>query len=64
MTGMGHDGASGLKAMYDAGAGTLAQDELSSVVFGMAREAVKLGAVSAVVPLHAVAARALELAAE
>lgn len=45
MTGMGHDGSSGLMAMHAAGASTLAQDELSCVVYGMPKEAVKRGAV-------------------
>ena len=45
MTGMGDDGARGLKEMHDAGARTIAQDEASCVVFGMPREAIKLGAV-------------------
>lgn len=45
MTGMGGDGAHGLKRMREAGAHTMAQDEESSVVFGMPKEAIKLGAV-------------------
>ncbi len=45
MTGMGDDGACGLKVMRDVGARTLAQDEASCVVYGMPREAVRLGAV-------------------
>lgn len=51
MTGMGADGARGLKAMREAGGGTLAQDEESCVVFGMPREAILLGAAGSVVPL-------------
>ncbi|MBD9391461.1 chemotaxis response regulator protein-glutamate methylesterase [Acidovorax sp. ACV01] len=54
MTGMGDDGARGLKAMRDAGATTLAQDEASSVVYGMPKEAVKLGAAQRSVPLGAI----------
>lgn len=48
LTGMGKDGAAELKAMKDAGAFTIAQDEDSSVVFGMPGEAVKIGAASCV----------------
>lgn len=51
MTGMGDDGARGLREMHEAGAPTIAQDEASSVVFGMPKEAIKLGAVDAVMPL-------------
>lgn len=51
LTGMGDDGAAGLLEMKDAGAATLAQDERSSVVFGMPKEAIRRGAVGAVVPL-------------
>ena len=60
MTGMGHDGASGLLAMRKAGAATLAQDEASSVVYGMAKEAVRVGAVDEVVPLGGIASLILE----
>ena len=55
MTGMGDDGARGLKEMHLAGAYTLAQDEASCVVYGMPKEAVKLGAVDRSVPLHGLA---------
>ncbi len=51
LTGMGADGAKGLLAMRAAGAFTLAQDEASCVVFGMPKEAIKLGAADRVVPL-------------
>lgn len=51
MTGMGDDGARGLKEMLDAGARTLAQDEASCVVFGMPREAIRLGAAQQTVSL-------------
>jgi len=51
LTGMGHDGAVGLKALHDAGGATLAQDERSSAVFGMAKAAIDLGAVDRVLPL-------------
>ncbi|WP_455384162.1 chemotaxis protein CheB, partial [Acidihalobacter prosperus] len=46
-TGMGNDGAHGLKRMRDAGAYTMAQDEASCVVFGMPKEALKLDAAEA-----------------
>jgi len=51
MTGMGDDGARGLLEMHQAGAITYAQDEASCVVFGMPREAIKLGAADHVLPL-------------
>jgi len=52
LTGMGADGATGLLAMHDTGAHTIAQDESTSVVFGMPKEAIKIGAADEVVPLH------------
>ena len=52
MTGMGDDGARGLLEMKQAGARTIAQDEESCVVFGMPKEAIKLGAADRVVPLQ------------
>ncbi len=55
MTGMGDDGAKGLKEMYDSGAYTLGQDEGSCVVYGMPKEAVKLGAVNREIPLNLIA---------
>jgi two-component system chemotaxis response regulator CheB len=51
MTGMGDDGARGLLEMREAGAQTVAQDEDSCVVFGMPKEAIKLGAAERVLPL-------------
>jgi two-component system chemotaxis response regulator CheB len=54
MTGMGDDGARGLKEMFDAGARTVAQDEQSCVVFGMPKEAIKLGAAEKIVPLSSI----------
>jgi len=56
MTGMGDDGALGMKEMYEAGAFTLAQDEATCVVFGMPQEAIKLGGVHKVLPLQSLAA--------
>jgi two-component system chemotaxis response regulator CheB len=56
LTGMGDDGARGLRAMHDAGAYTLAQDEASCVVYGMPREALRMGGVDKVVALDQVAA--------
>ncbi len=51
MTGMGDDGARGLKEMHDAGAQTLAEDESTCVVFGMPKVAIELGGVDKIVPL-------------
>jgi len=51
LTGMGADGAAGLMQMRQAGASTIAQDEESCVVFGMPREAIRLGAAQQVLPL-------------
>jgi len=61
MTGMGDDGAEGLREMKEAGAATIAQDEASCVVFGMPKEAIARGAVSMVVPLERIAAEVLNL---
>ncbi|GAP36232.1 chemotaxis response regulator protein-glutamate methylesterase [Piscinibacter sakaiensis] len=59
LTGMGDDGARGMKLLHDGGARTIAQDEASCVVFGMPKEAIKLGAADEVVPLDRVAAEIL-----
>jgi len=59
LTGMGDDGAAGLKEMQHQGAYTLAQDENSSVVWGMPGSAVRLGAADAVLPLEALSAACL-----
>ncbi|HLK19419.1 MAG TPA: chemotaxis response regulator protein-glutamate methylesterase [Bryobacteraceae bacterium] len=63
MTGMGADGADGLLKMKRAGAKTIAQDEASCIVFGMPREAIRLGAVDHVVPLKRIANEILALCA-
>jgi len=63
LTGMGSDGARGLLAMRQAGAHTIAQDEKTSVVWGMPGEAVKIGAAEKVLALDAVAQEALNMAA-
>lgn len=55
MTGMGDDGAHGMLEMKNAGAYTIAQDENSCVVFGMPKEAIKLGAVDKIMPLGEIA---------
>jgi two-component system chemotaxis response regulator CheB len=62
LTGMGADGARGLLAMRNAGAGTIAQDAATSVVFGMPKAAIALGAADHVLPLTRICAKALELA--
>jgi two-component system, chemotaxis family, protein-glutamate methylesterase/glutaminase len=64
LTGMGDDGAQGMKEMHDAGIPTLAQDEKTSVVWGMPGSAVNLGGVDEILPLDKIAARILALAAK
>jgi two-component system chemotaxis response regulator CheB len=59
MTGMGRDGAQGLLEMKKAGAWTVAQDEATSVIFGMPREAIELGAVHEIAPLNKLRERVL-----
>lgn len=63
LTGMGDDGARGLKEMLDAGARTIVQDEASSVVWGMPGAAVKLGGAQDILPLSRIAGTLLRLAA-
>jgi two-component system chemotaxis response regulator CheB len=60
MTGMGDDGARGLKEMRDAGAKTVAQDEASCVVFGMPKEAIRLEAAERVMPLDSLSRTILQ----
>ena len=62
LTGMGKDGAAGLKEMRDAGSPTIAQDEATSVVWGMPGEAVSIGAAAQTLPLQDVAPRLRMLA--
>jgi two-component system chemotaxis response regulator CheB len=59
MTGMGDDGALGMKEISDADGWTIAQDEATSVVFGMPREAVSKGGVRVVAPLASIAGEVL-----
>jgi two-component system, chemotaxis family, protein-glutamate methylesterase/glutaminase len=56
LTGMGNDGAQGMKRMKDQGCHTIAQDEASCVIFGMPREAIRAGAVDQTLPLEGIAA--------
>ena len=60
MTGMGKDGARGMLNMHDAGAWTLAQDEATSIVYGMPKEAAALGGADEICPLTMLAPRVLE----
>jgi two-component system chemotaxis response regulator CheB len=60
LTGMGSDGADGLLAMRQSNAHTIAQDEASSVVYGMPGEAVKLGAACEILPLNEIPARLIK----
>ncbi len=59
MTGMGDDGAQGLYEMKEAGADTIAQDEATSIVFGMPKSAISCGAVDIVLPLDQIASAVL-----
>jgi two-component system chemotaxis response regulator CheB len=56
LTGMGNDGAQGMKRMREKGSYNIAQDEASCVIFGMPREAIRAGAVDQILPLDRIAA--------
>lgn len=62
LTGMGSDGAEGLKKMKDAGAKTIGQDEATSIVYGMPKVAYDMGGVDHVLPLNAIPDKMLKLA--
>ena len=64
LTGMGSDGAQGLLEMREAGASTMAQDEETSVAWGMPKEAVKLGGVDRILPLDRIAKEIMTLVAD
>jgi len=59
MTGMGDDGARGMLEMKEAGAYNISQDEATSVVYGMPKEAVKQGGVDKIAPLQNIAAEVI-----
>lgn len=61
LSGMGRDGAEGLLAMAQAGAETIAQDKATSIVFGMPKEAIELGAAKHILPLPALARKIVSL---
>jgi len=61
LSGMGSDGASGMLAMNKAGARTIAQDEATSVVFGMPKEAYKCGGAERLMPLQKIAAEVIKI---
>jgi len=61
LTGMGSDGAGGLRHMLEAGAATIAQDEKTSIVYGMPRAAVEMGAAQHVLPLSFITEKIISL---
>jgi two-component system chemotaxis response regulator CheB len=62
LTGMGADGARGLKQLHSRGAITIAQDEATCIVYGMPKAAVEMGAADRVLPIHTIGAALIELA--
>jgi two-component system chemotaxis response regulator CheB len=61
LTGMGRDGAEGMQYIAQTGGLTIAQDETTSIIFGMPKEAIDLGAAKLILPIHAIAPRLLAL---
>ncbi len=61
LTGMGKDGASGLKSIYETGGYTIAQNQQSSAIFGMPKAAIELGAVRRVLPFEEIPNELLRL---
>ena len=61
LTGMGADGARGLKRMHDAGGATIAQDEATSTVFGMPKAAIEAGAADQVLAMEDIGQAVVEL---
>jgi two-component system chemotaxis response regulator CheB len=61
LTGMGKDGALGIRYIAEQGGYTMAQDEATSMIFGMPQEAIKTGCVKQIVPLHEVSDRLVEV---
>lgn len=61
LTGMGKDGAAGIKSIHDAGGKTIAQDESTCVIFGMPKAAIELGAVDYILPLNKIAEKLIEI---
>ncbi len=62
LTGMGDDGAIGIKNLHDNGARTIAQDEATCVVFGMPKKAIEVGAIDEIVPLDRIADKIMDFA--